>query len=108
MAVEVVKEIRDAEARADELKKRAAESAKQTVNASSEEAEKRYADALEEAEKAFHETVRAKEGEAKSKASQMLDDSSKRCRTVSNVDPDRMNRAVELIIERIVKPDVNS
>lgn len=103
MAIGVLKEIKEAEAAAENIRLQALAESKEKIKNAKDKADKDLDAAAQEAEKIISTTISQKEEEAKKKAEEILKSSEKDCEAIRKVSKDRIERAVNLVIERIVR-----
>lgn len=108
MAVEVVKEIKEAEIKADNLINEAYDYSKKIVKSQEEKAKKIIDDANNKAQNIASEIIMKKEEEGRKEAELILKSKWEVCEDIKKVPEEKINEAVDLIIERIVKPHGSS
>lgn len=108
LAIEVLKEIKEAEDAAENLRRQALARSKEIIKNATEEAEKELDNANQTAQTLASQIIKQKEGEAKEKVNSILELSNKDCEAIRNISQEKIDKAANLVIERIVKPDGNS
>ncbi|WP_300350276.1 V-type ATP synthase subunit H [Clostridium sp.] len=108
MAIEAIKEIRKVEMQADEMIKESHEQSKKIISDATIEGDKRYNEIITEAKNVAKEIMNNAEDAGKKEAEIILSEGKGKCAEVSNLTGDKINDAVNLIIERIVKTNGNS
>ena len=108
MAIEAIKEIRKVEMQADEMIKKSHEQSKKIISDATNEGEKRYNEIISEAKSVAQEIMNNAEEAGKKEAKIILSEGKGKCAEVSDLTSDKINDAVNLVIERIVKTNGNS
>ncbi|MGG5462262.1 V-type ATP synthase subunit H [Clostridium sp. B9] len=108
MAIEAIKEIKKVEMQADEMIKKSHEQSKKIISDATIEGDERYNSIIKEARNAAQEIMNNAEEAGRKEAEIILSEGKGQCTNVSNLTGDRINDAVNLVIERIVKTNGNS
>jgi len=108
LAIEVLKEIKEVEVTAENLKKQASVKARDIVKAATDQAHKELDHAEQEAQSITSRIVNEKEDEARKKANSIMESSEADCKAIRAVSEQKISKAVNLVIERIVKAHGNS
>ena len=108
MAVEVVKEIKEAEIQAENLISEVHDYSKRLIKSQEEKAEKIINDANTEGQNIASEIIMQKEEEGRKEAELIFKSGRENYKKIKQVPEDRINEAVDLLIERIVKPHGSS
>ncbi|HHZ02528.1 MAG TPA: hypothetical protein GX396_06275 [Tissierellia bacterium] len=108
MSIEVIKVIREAEEKAEEIKKEALSKAKSIVTDANEEAQRILDEAVKEAEFNRKSVISKAESEGQLLYDDIINETKRECEEISNRANDNMNDAVTIILERIVKTSGNS
>jgi Cell division initiation protein len=108
LAVDILKAIRDAESEAENIKNEAFAEAKDILKKANEKAQKEMDEAYEKARQISSDLIREKSDEANKKVEQMLEAERDKLVALRAVGDGRSNRAVSIVIERIVNPNGNS
>lgn len=108
MALDVVKEIKDAEALAENLRKQALSRSRETIKSAEEQSAKELDAAADEAKRLAEEIIKAKEEEGRNEADAILKSAESECESIRNISSDIADKAVNLVIERIVRSYGNS
>lgn len=108
MAFDVVKKITDTEKEGEELVKKAQALAAETQKKSKDEAEAIIESAKEKAEECYKNTISKYEREASAASNPIIEESRNFRMKLTNIPADSMNRAVNMVIERIVNSHGNS
>lgn len=103
LAMEALRQLKDIEAEAENIKKQALIKSRERVKAASEQAEKEFNSVVEEAQKQASSIVKEKEAEARLKTKPIIESGEKHCSELKSVSDEKVKKAVELVIERIVK-----
>lgn len=103
LAIEVLKEIKEAEVAAENVRKQALARSKEIIRNATEESEKELDAANRKAQDLASQIIKVKEDEAGQKANAILESSQKDCEAIKKVPQDKIDKAVNLVIERIVK-----
>ena len=104
MATEVLKEIRDIEIAAENLKKQALAREKDIIKAATEQADKELKDSTKKAQEKASSIIKQKEDEAREEAKKILEAGNRDCDSIKAVSEEKVQKAVNLVIERIVTP----
>ena len=104
MSVDVLKDIRAAEAQAEQIESEAARKARELIAAARNDAADLKARLLEEAENEVRNVLRASEEKAHQDISAAETDIRARCDDIRKQAGDRLDKAVDFIVGRIVKP----
>lgn len=105
MANRVLTEIKEIENEADNIKASAQLEGKNIIKAASAQANSKVDDALEEAKRISSDIIKAKRDKAQQDSEKIFESKRKEIAAMHNIDAGRVCKAVNLIIERIVKPD---
>lgn len=105
MANRVLTEVKEIENEADNIKASAQSEGKNIIKSASAQAGSEVDDALKKAKKISSEIIKAKRDEAQQDSRQLLENERKEIAAMKNIDAERVRKAVDFIIERIVKPD---
>jgi V/A-type H+-transporting ATPase subunit G/H len=108
LALEVVKEIREAEVEGENLYKQAVNKSKEIIKSAENEAAKKMDSARKEAGKIADGISKIKEEEARVEAESILASAAQECTSIGNLPAEKVDRAVNFVIERIVKSYVSS
>lgn len=103
LAKEVLKEIRDAEIAAENLFKESQTKAKEILKAAEIKSKEEIDAASKKAAEITSEITSSREREAKDMARQILEAAGRECEAIKNVPQSKAQKAVNLVIERIVK-----
>lgn len=102
MSMEVVKRIIETEKEGEEIVKKAQASTAEMLKKSKEEAEAMIDKAKDEAEEHYNSVIAKFEMEAKEASKPMLEEIQQSRAKLTNISDELMNRAVNMVIERIV------
>ncbi|WP_346964297.1 hypothetical protein, partial [Clostridium perfringens] len=108
LAIEAIKEIKKVELQADEMIKKAHEQSKKIISDATIEADERYNSIIEEAKNVARGIVSNAEEAGRKEAEVILSEGEKQCAEVSSLKGSKIDSAVNLVIERIVKTNGNS
>lgn len=108
VSIEVIKVIKEAEEKAERIKKDAALQAKLIITNANAEAESILDEARKIAESNRSELLSKAELEGQLLYDGIINDAAKECDIISNKANDNMNNAASIILERIVKTSGNS
>ncbi|MCX7694461.1 MAG: hypothetical protein N2Z71_01930 [Caloramator sp.] len=108
MALDVVKKISEIEKQGEELIKEAQRRANDILKNAKDEAENIKREAQENAEAFYRETIAKFEHEAKNQIEPMIADAERKKQEITNIPKDKMERAINMVIERIVNSHGNS
>ena len=108
MSIEVIKVIKEAEEKAEAIKKDALAQAKQIITDANEEAKSILDKAFHDAELSRIEMIKKAESEGQLLYDGIIDDAAKKCDGILIKANDNMNEAASIILERIVKTSGNS
>ena len=108
MSIEAIKEIKKVELQADEMIKKAHEQSKKIISDATIEADERYNSIIEEAKNVARGIVSNAEEAGRKEAEVILSEGEKQCAEVSSLKGSKIDSAVNLVIERIVKTNGNS
>ncbi|NEZ45921.1 ATPase [Clostridium niameyense] len=108
MAIEAIESIRIAENRASTILKQAKDKSKDIVKNSNEEARKKYEKIIKDAEKEAKDIIEKSIETAKKDSIPILDKGIESVKNIRNVSQDNLNKAINIVIERIVKVNGNS
>ena len=103
MAKEVLIEIKEAEKTGENLYKQAQAKAREIIKSAEEKANEELILAQRKADEAASEIISKKEGEAQIEIEQILKAANRQCEAIKNIPDEKVEKAVELVIERIVK-----
>ena len=108
MALEAIKEIRESETEAGEIVKSATNQAKDDIKKAIEEAQTKYDDILVKAKERASSLIDEAIHSGNKEASPILEKGKKESEDIRNIDGNKKNNAVKLVVERIVKIHGNS
>lgn len=108
MAIEAIKEIKKVEMQADEMIKKAHEQSKKIISDATIQADERYNSIIEEARNVARGIISNAEDAGRKEAEVILSEGEEQCAEVSNLTGSKIDSAVNLVIERIVKTNGNS
>lgn len=108
LAIEVLKELREAEGEAEKFKKEAELKAKEMLKASDSKAQEEFDRIIGNAQVQAQAIIKGKEDEANAKANIILQEGNKELEKMKVIPEEKIEKAVNLIIERIVNPNGNS
>lgn len=104
LSVDMLKEIREAEEKAEQIEAQALQKAKEIVAAAKMEASVIMSDSVEQAENDAGGLIRASENKACQDAEKIKEQILAQCEELKNQSKDKLNDAVDFIVGRIVKP----
>lgn len=108
MSIEVIKVIKEAEEKAEGIKKEAVLKAKQIVTNANVNASQILEEAYKSAESKSSDAIKAAESEGQSLHDDIINKASKECENILLNAENKMDNAASIILERIVKAGVNS
>lgn len=104
LAKEVLEEIRKAEIAAEDLISKSQVSSKEVLKSAQLKSKEKLDEASNMSQKIISDMIRQSEAEAKKTAEQILKEARRECEVIENIPEDKADKAINLIIERIVKP----
>lgn len=108
MAIEAIKEIKKVEMQADEMIRKSHEQSKKIISDATIEGDEIYNSIITEAKNAANEIISNAENAGRKDAEIILSEGKGQCAEVSNLTNSKIDLAVNLVIERIVKTNGNS
>lgn len=108
MSIEIIKVIKEAEDKAELIKKEALQQAKQIIANANAEAIKILDEARESSETRSTEVLKTAEADAQLLYDGIINDASKECENILKKADENMDDAASIILERIVKTSGNS
>lgn len=108
MSIEVIKVIREAEEKAETIKKEASQKAKQIIANANVEASQILEKAHNTARSKSSDVLKAAESEGQILYDGIINNASKECENIFSKAESKMDNAASIILERIVKAGVNS
>jgi len=108
VTIDLIKSINQAEAQAEEISKKSMEDARQILSDASSQSEKLLLQSLEDAEKEAKAIILEAEKQASVEIEKYNKDVSSECEAIKSTAIKKLDRAVEIIIGRIVRPDGSS
>lgn len=108
MSIEVIKVIKEAEEKAEAIKKDAAVQAKLVITNANAQAQSIMDEAIKTSESYRSEVLSNAESEGQLLYDGIINDAAKECEEISKKANDNMNDAASIILERIVKTSGNS
>lgn len=107
MALEVITGIKEAEKKAEDMIKEAEEMKKAALKKAEIRADEEYSRIISEADYEVAALIGKAEEEAQNEALPILQNGEKEIKLISNTPPDRIDKAVNFVIERIVNINGN-
>jgi len=104
LSVAILKEIREAEEKAEQIEARAVQEAKDIITAAKKEASVIMSESAEQAENEARGLISASENRAYRDAEEIRAQVSAQCGELKNKSREKLNDAVDFIVGRIVKP----
>mgnify|MGYP001025548908 CR=1 FL=1 len=108
MSIKVIKIIREAEEKAEEIKKDSSITAKQIITEAKAEAQNIVEEAEKQAESHRESAISKAESEGQLLYDSIINNAAKECEELTSKANGNMNNAVSIILERIVKTSGNS
>lgn len=108
MSIEIIKVIKEAEEKAEFIKKEAVQQAKQIITDANAEAIRILDEAKELSESKSTEVLKTAESEGQLLYDGIINDASKECESILKIADKNMDDAASIILERIVKTSGNS
>lgn len=108
MAIEAIESIRIAENKAITILKQAQDKSKDIIKSSNEEAMQEYEKIIKDAEEEAKDIIEKSIEAAKKDSMPILDKGIEAVENIRNVSQDNLNKAINIVIERIVKVNGNS
>ena len=108
MSIEIIKVIKEAEEKAETIKKEASQQAKQIITNANVEVSKILDDAREKAEFKSVEVLKVAENQGQLLYDGIISDAAKECENIKKSADQHMDSAASIILERIVKASGNS
>ena len=108
MSIEVIKVIKEAEEKAESIKRDAAVQAKLVITNANSQAQSILDEAKKTAESNRADVLTKAESEGQLLYDSIINDAARECEVISNIANDNMNSAASIILERIVKTGGNS
>lgn len=108
MSIEIIKVIKEAESKAENIKKEALQGAKQIITDANIEASRILDEARQVAEARTKDVLNMAESEGQLLYDEIISKASKECENILNIADKNMDDAASIIVERIVKANGNS
>lgn len=108
MSIDLIRSIKNTEAEAEQLKKQALEDAREILSEASNQSYKMMEQAIEDAQAESKEIIKKAEELAKSDINKLYDEVEEECNTIREHGRKKLDKAIDIIIGRIVKTHGNS
>ena len=108
MALKAINEIKKVEEQAEEMIKQDHHQSKEIISKATLQADEEYKKIVDEGKKKAFEIINDAVLSGEKEAAILLKDGVKKCENIYNLSDDKIDKAIKLVIERVVNTDGNS